>query len=147
MSTTPDYAPGSDVGTARNDSRGEGGGFGWFVFAGVSLVIAGALNVIYGIAAISDSKFFVHNTHYVFSSLNTWGWVTLVFGVLQMCAAFSLWQAGTFGRVFGITAAGLNSITALLSLPAYPFLSLAIFAIDMMIIYGLTTYDRRGATR
>ena len=31
---------------------------GWWVFAGVLLIVAGVLNMIYGIAAIGNSKFF-----------------------------------------------------------------------------------------
>jgi hypothetical protein len=34
-------------------------GLGWLTFAVVMLGIAGTLNVIYGIAAISDSSFYV----------------------------------------------------------------------------------------
>ena len=126
-----------------------GKGYGWLVFAGIMLVTAGVLNVIYGIAAISNSKFFVHGTTYVFGSLKTWGWVLLIIGVLEMVAAFSIWAGGQFGRWFGIGAAGLNSIGALLAIPAYPFLSLSIFAIDILVIYGLAAYggDRELAGR
>jgi hypothetical protein len=145
MSTTPGYSPGTQAGTTSGRAAEESTGFGWLVFAGIILGIAGTLNVIYGIAAISNSNFFVHNTHYVFSDLKTWGWITLILGVMQLAAAFSLWQGGLYGRIFGIGAAGLSSIAALLSLPAYPFLSLAIFALDIMIIYGLATYTPRRA--
>ena len=34
-------------------------GDGWVLFAGMMIMIAGFLNVIYGIAAIDDSAFFV----------------------------------------------------------------------------------------
>jgi hypothetical protein len=36
--------------------------------------------------------------------------------------------------------AGLSAIAALMSLPAYPFWSLAIFAVDILVIYGLAAY-------
>jgi hypothetical protein len=117
---------------------------GWVTFAGVLLLIAGVLNVIYGIAAIGDSSFFVHDTKYILSSLNTWGWVTLILGVLQVLAAFSLWGGSLYGRIFGITAAGLSSIGALLSIPAYPFWSLAIFALDIIIIHQIATRGTEG---
>ena len=121
---------------------------GWVTFAGVMLLLVGTLNVIYGIAAIGDSSFFVNDTRYIFGSLNTWGWIVLVIGVLQFFAAFSLWNGGLYGRVIGLGAAGLSAIGALLSIPAYPFWSLAIFAVDILIIYGLAAYggDRRVAT-
>lgn len=58
----------------------------------------------------------------------------------QCFAAFSIWQGGGYGRWFGICVAALSAIGALLSIPAYPFWSLAIFAIDVLIIYGLAAY-------
>jgi hypothetical protein len=115
-------------------------GVGWVMFAGIMLLIAGVLNVIYGIAAVDNSKFFVHETQYILSGLNTWGWVTIILGALQVLAAFSIWSGGGFGRWFGIFVAGLSAIGALLSMPAYPFWSLSIFAIDILIIYGLAAY-------
>jgi len=117
---------------------------GWVTFAAVLLSIAGVLNVIYGIAAISDSSFFVNDTRYIFSGLNTWGWVTLILGVVQLVAALSLWGGGLFGRIVGIAAAGLSAIAALLSIPAYPLWSLAIFALDVVIIHQIATRGTEG---
>src|SRR5436190_22610223 len=97
---------------------------GWVTFAGVLLLITGVLNFIYGIAAIGNSNFFVNDQKYILSNLNTWGWITLILGVFQIIAAFSLWSGSLYGRIFGITAAGLSSIGALLSIPAYPLWSL-----------------------
>ncbi len=110
---------------------------GWWVFAGVLLLVAGVLNIIYGIAAIGDSKFFTENATYIISGLHTWGWITLIIGVLELVAAFSLFSGGEFGRWFGIFIGSLNAIGALLSIPAYPFWSLAIFALSIIIIYKL----------
>lgn len=110
---------------------------GWWMFAGVLLMIAGVLNVIYGIAAISDSKFFTENATYIISGLHTWGWVHLIVGVLEFVAAFSLFAGGEFGRWFGVLVGSLNAIGALLALPAYPFWSLAIFALSIIIVYKL----------
>src|SRR3954447_23303925 len=117
---------------------------GWVTFAGVMLLIAGALNVIYGIAAIGDSKFFINDSKYILSNLNTWGWITLIIGVIQLFAAFSLWSGNIYGRIIGIGAAGLSAIGALLSIPAYPFWSLAIFAIDIVIIHQIATRGTEG---
>jgi hypothetical protein len=60
---------------------------GWWVFAGILLGIAGFLNVVWGIAGISNSKFFAQNSVYVVSSLHTWGWITLIIGIIQATAA------------------------------------------------------------
>lgn len=133
MATTPTY---------DRSGGGEQSGAGWVMFAGIMLLIVGVLNVIYGIAAIDNSKFFVHatETQYILSGLNTWGWVTLILGALEIIAAFSIWSGGAYGRWFGIIIASLSAIGALLSIPAYPLWSLAVFTVDILIIYGLAAY-------
>ena len=115
-------------------------GAGWVLFAGVMLALVAILNAIYGIAAIANSSFFVNDTKYILSDLNTWGWVTLGIAALQLAAALSVWNGNKFGVWFGIGMAGLNAIGALMSIPAYPFWSLAVFAVDILIIYGLAVY-------
>jgi len=110
---------------------------GWWVFAGILLLVAGLLNIVWGIAAIGDSKFFTEEATYILSGLHTWGWIMLIVGVLELVAAFSLWSGGEFGRWFGIFIASLNAIAALLSIGAYPFWSLAVFALAIIIIYKL----------
>jgi hypothetical protein len=119
-------------------------GSGWILFAGIMILIAGILNIIWGIAAIDNANFFQDNTEFIFSSLETWGWIVLILGILEVLAAFSIWRGGAFGAIFGIFAASLSAIGALLSIPAYPFWSLAIFALDILIIYGLAAYGARG---
>jgi hypothetical protein len=131
-------------------SRGVPAGFekpegaNWVLFAGIMIALAGVLNVIYGIAAISKSAFFDGNADYIVSSLKTWGWVGVAIGALQIVAALSIWRGGAFGRWFGIIATGLSAIAALMSIAGYPFLSLAIFALDVLVLYGLAAYGGQG---
>ncbi len=115
-------------------------GVGRALFAAVLLMVGGALNLIWGIAAIGNSKFFVHDTHYVFASLKSWGWITLILGILEILASLSLFRGGAFGRYFGIAVGALVAIAALLEIPAYPFWSLAVFALSLWIIHGLAIY-------
>ncbi len=115
-------------------------GLGRALFAAVLLMVGGVLNIIYGIAAIGQSSFFVQDVHYVFADLKTWGWITLILGIIEIIAAISLFAGGTFGRWFGILAGCLAAIGALLDIPAYPFWSLAVFALSLWVIYGLVIY-------
>ena len=114
-------------------------GAGSAVFAAILLLMAGTLNIIYGFGAVGDAHFFTDSgSHYVFSSLHGWGWVTVILGVIQLTAAFSLFTGGTYGRVIGIVAATLGAVGALLSIGgAYPFWSLGVFAICIIVIHGL----------
>jgi hypothetical protein len=124
--------------------RDDAGG-GWLTFAGILLLIDGVLNFIGGIGAIDDSKFFVHNTQYVLGDLNTWGWVILILGTVQVLTAFGLFARNTFARGVGVAFASLTAIALILMLPAYPLWSLALFTMNMLIIYGLVSYRQADA--
>jgi hypothetical protein len=113
-------------------------GVGSALFVGILLLVAGVLNIIYGIAAVGDANFFVNDTQYVFSSLHTWGWITIILGVIQLTGAFSLFAGNVYGRVIGIAAATLGAVGALLDVGgAHPWWSLGIFAICLICIHGL----------
>ena len=118
-------------------------GAGWVVFAGIMFMVSSMLNVIWGIAAVSSSHFFVGNASYILSDLNTWGWVAIGFGALEALAGFSIWYGGAFGRWFGIGVASLAILAAMMSLPAYPLWALVLVAIDVLVIYGLVAYGGR----
>ena len=115
-------------------------GGGWLLFAGIMVMIAGVLNTIWGIAAIDEAKFFIEDKKFIIEDLQTWGWIVLIVGVVQLIAAFSIWAGGEFGRWIGIIGATLSAISALLSMPGFPLWSLCIFGLDLLIIYGLVAY-------
>jgi hypothetical protein len=113
------------------------------MFAGVLLLILGMLNFIEGLAAIGNAHFFVANTHYIAGSLNTWGWVVLCIGLLQWAVGVGVFAKNQFSRWTGVVVLGLNGIAQLLMMPAYPLLSLSIFAVDILAVYGLIAYGNR----
>jgi len=115
-------------------------GAGLLMFAVAMMAIAGTWAIIEGIAAVANSRIFVANSVFVFSNLNTWGWIMLGLGALLLLAAFTVFAGSQFARWFGITAAGLNAIGQLFFIQAYPLWSMAMFAADIIIIYALATY-------
>jgi hypothetical protein len=123
-------------------------GTGRVVFAATLLLIAGTLNVIYGIGALDDANIFVNDKRYIFTDLNTLGWVLILLGVLQLAGGFSLMAGNTFGRIIGIIGGSLGAIGALLSIGgAYPWWSLGIFFLCVWVVYGILVFgeDERTA--
>ena len=115
-------------------------GVGRAVFVAVLFLIIGVLNIIYGIAAIGNAHFF-DNTQFVFSSLHTWGWITIIVGVIQLTAGFSLFVGGAYGRIIGIIAATIGALESLLSIGGtHPWWSLAIFVLCLWVLHGLVVY-------
>jgi hypothetical protein len=135
MAATSSYPTGQIAETRHGD--------GWVMFAGIMIIIAGVIEVIYGIAAIDKANFYGTDQRYVFSDLNTWGWIHTVLGVAMVFAGFGIFRRAPFAVWFGVAVASLNAIGQLLSIDAYPFLSLALFAIDVLIVYGLVVYGGR----
>ena len=79
--------------------RADGSGYGLIVFAGILLFVLGFFNMLYGAAAIANSRVFVTNAHYVTGNLHFWGWITLIIAVLHWpprpgSCPTSSWPAG-----------------------------------------------------
>lgn len=129
---------------AGNDGYAyEDRGYGWVVFAGSVLLMAGTINFIEGVAAIGDAHFFVHNTSYLVGSLSSWGWVAVCIAVIQFAAGVGVFAKGQLSRWVGVGILGVNAIAQLLMMPAYPFWSLSIFALDILGMYGLIAHGQR----
>jgi hypothetical protein len=123
-------------------------GVGRALFAATLLLIAGTLNIIYGIGALDSANIFVNDRRFIFTDLNTMGWVLIVLGIIQLAGGISLFAGNTFGRVIGIVGASLGAIAALLSIGgAYPWWSLGIFFLCLYILHGIIILgeDERAA--
>jgi hypothetical protein len=118
-------------------------GYGWVVFAGVMLTLAGTVNIIDGLAAISGSHFFSRRAHYIVANLDGLGWVVFVLGIAQVFSGFGVLVKNQLARWVGVAAAALNGVAQLLMVQAYPVLSLTVFALDIIIMHGLLVYGGR----
>ena len=122
-------------------------GAGRVVFAAFLLIIVGIINIIYGIGALDDANIFVNDTRFVLDDLNTLGWVLIILGVIQLTGGFSLIAGGTYGRVIGIIGGSLGAVGALLSIGgAYPWWSLAVFALCVYIVHGIVVFGEEERT-
>ena len=128
---------------ARGRAYAEGRGYGLVLFAGVLLLVSGFWNLIYGIAGIANSHVFVANAHYVFGNLRAWGWITIIFAILLLIAGGGVMVGNQMARWFAVAVLGLNLIEQMFSIPAYPFWSLTIIALDVVALYGLCAYGSR----
>ena len=102
---------------------------------------------LYGIGALDDANIFVNDKRYIFTNLNTMGWVLIILGVIQLAGGFSLMAGNTYGRVIGIIGGSLGAIGALFSIGGnYPWWSLAVFFLCVWVVYGIVILggDERG---
>jgi hypothetical protein len=115
-------------------------GVGWVTFAAVLLGLAGLWNFVAGILAVSGSRVYSGTETFVFSDLTTWGWIILILGIVQWFAALALLSGSEFARWFAIATAAVNAIGQLMYVPVYPWWAIAMFSVDVLIIYGLAVY-------
>jgi uncharacterized membrane protein len=127
----------------RDRGARQGEGYWMIVFAVALLVTVGFFNLIDGIAAIANSHVFIANAHYVVGDLRAWGWVVLILGVLQLIAAIAILAGSQAARWFAVVVIGLNAIGQTFFIPAYPFWSLLIIAVDIVALWGLCAYGSR----
>jgi hypothetical protein len=123
-------------------------GAGRAMFAAILLVIVGVLNIIYGIGAVSDAKFYLDDTRLILTDLHAMGWVLIILGVIQLTGGFSLMSGNAWGRFVGIVGASLGAIGALLAMGEHhPFWELGIFIVCIWILAGIVELgeDERAA--
>ncbi|GGV72234.1 hypothetical protein GCM10010294_32500 [Streptomyces griseoloalbus] len=111
---------------------------GLTVFAAVTLMIVGVLDILRGIMGIAEDDVFVTTRNYVFQfDLTGWGWTHLALGVLAVLVSLGLVREAMWARVAGVTIAGLLIIANFLSLPYYPVWSVVMIAFSGFIIWAL----------
>jgi hypothetical protein len=111
------------------------------LLAAVLLVLAGTLNIVYGIGALDGANIFANDRRYILTNLNTMGWVLIILGVIQLAGGFSLIAGKTFGRVIGVIGGSLGAIGALLSIgSSNPWWSVGMFFLCLYIIHGIFIY-------
>lgn len=117
---------------------------GWGYFAASILLIAGIFDVVQGFTAIlaPDSAYFVLDGALLVLDIQGWGWWTLIIGAALVVTALFLFRGATWARVVAIVLAGLSALGHLFTIPAQPWWSLIVIALDVIIIYALTVHGR-----
>ena len=113
----------------------------WLDFAALLLFLVGMFNVIDGLAAIRDSNYVANQV--LFSSLHAWGWFFLIWGIIQLAAAFAVYRGAGWGIAAALVTAFFNAIAHLSAAKTYPVWSITIVVLDVLIMYGLVVHSGR----
>jgi hypothetical protein len=109
---------------------------GMLTFAGVVLVIAGAINLLDGVVALTKDEHF-RADNLLFGDLSAWGFWWLFVGLLMLWTGFQVVQRNEAGLGLGIGIAGLNLFTQLMFFDAYPGWAVSIMVLDLIVIWAL----------
>ncbi len=126
--------------SARDTTRTDPGPTGWAVFAGVILLMVGFLNFFYGLAGIlNDDVVTVGGRGVIVWDFTAWGWIHLILGVIMTLTAVGLFVASSWARWAAVFFATVNAIAQIGLITAFPLWSILVIALDVLVIYNLTT--------
>jgi hypothetical protein len=124
----------------------EDDGYGWKLFAGIMILIAGTFNVIDGLVGITQTSYIERYTGGqlpVTNNVKTWSWIVLIIGAVMILAGFLIFVGNMFGRIVGVAVASINAIVQLAYMQHNTFWSFMIILVDILIIYGLVAHGGR----
>jgi hypothetical protein len=141
---TSQYQPAQQQQQAPAPRRGVAG---LTTFAAIVMIMAGSFQAFNGFVALLANELYVNTPNYVFRfDATRWGWIHLLIGVLVLLAGIAVLADRTWGRVAGIVLAVCSAVANFAFLPYYPFWSLTIIALDVLVIWALATYGRDATT-
>ncbi|MBE1552147.1 hypothetical protein GGC64_006234 [Mycobacterium sp. OAS707] len=109
---------------------------------GALLLTCGVLTVLQGISALVNDELLVIGPHYIYKFNTTgWGWVHIVVGVLLGAVAIGLFVGAGWARAAAIVMAAISIVVMFLWLPYYPVWSLVVIALDVIVIWAVSTWD------
>ena len=113
---------------------------GWVGFAGLLMVVIGILDFVEGLIAIVRDNYYVLTPQQVIVfDLTTWGWITMIWGIILVIAGYALLSGATWARWFTIVVVSLNIIVQLgfVGSAQYPLWALTVLAMSILVLYAL----------
>ncbi|ETT27696.1 DUF7144 family membrane protein [Rhodococcus aetherivorans] len=118
---------------------------GTSVGAAVIMATVGIVQLLQGIAAVAEDELFVQGPEYTFKfDFTAWGWIHIVLGVVLVVVGIALITGATWARVAAIVVAALSILANFLWLPYYPWWSILIIALDVVVIWAVSTWNPRA---
>ena len=114
---------------------------GWIVFAAAMLMVIGSIDFFEGLIAVIRKQYYVLTPNQiVVFNVTTWGWLTLIWGIVLFLAGLALWSGASWARWFTIVAVVINTLEQLawLGSSQYPLWTLVSIVLGIVVIYALT---------
>jgi hypothetical protein len=112
---------------------------GWLLFAGAYLLVAGAMNGIWGLAALTEREI-LREDELAWANLTTWGWLSLAAAASQLLAGALVLARRLVGRVLAGVIAFAGLFVNFLSIGAYPVWSILAVVANGLVLWAVTVY-------
>jgi hypothetical protein len=113
---------------------------GWIVFAAWLLLIIGGLDFFEGlIAVIRKNYYVVTSSQVIVFNVTTWGWLTMLWGIVLILVGLALFAGSGWGRWVAIILVSLNFLEqlAFLGNSSYTLWTLTVLALNFIVLYAL----------
>ncbi|MGW7480810.1 DUF7144 family membrane protein [Nonomuraea muscovyensis] len=119
------------------------GWVGWVWFAGIMLILSGLFNAVSGLYGIFYRAVYVQaaGSLLVFD-VTGWGWIHLLLGLVLIATGIAVSIGQTWARVVAVVLVMLNALTQLIWISVNPWWSLAVIAVDVLVLYALIVHGR-----
>ncbi|MFJ8991057.1 hypothetical protein ACIRQH_11820 [Streptomyces sp. NPDC102279] len=137
-------APADDAVPSRERSH-------WTAFAGILLLVSALFNLLNGFVAIFNpgyySTVYSQGDRLLILNYTAWGWIWVAVGILMALAGLGVLVSFRGARRTGICLAALCLVGQMIFLPVYPFWSLIVMIVSVLVIFGLLAEPQpvRGA--
>jgi C4-dicarboxylate transporter len=116
---------------------------GWISFAGIVIIIVGAMDVLQGLVAIFKDEYVIATPKGIaILDVTAWGWATVIWGAILIIAALGLLGGAGWARwlaIIGVAVNAIQQIAFMANYPqAYPLWDLVIIALNIVVLYALT---------
>ncbi|AUM19402.1 hypothetical protein QYS60_20830 [Rhodococcus sp. GXMU-t2271] len=129
---------------SQDTSVRQGVAAGTSIGAAIILTTIGILQIFQGIAAVAEDELFVVGIEYTYKfDFTTWGWIHIVLGAVIALVGLALFTGATWARVAAIVLAALSILANFMWLPYYPWWSILIIALDVVVIWAVSTWNPR----
>lgn len=111
---------------------------GWLGFAGMLAIMLGIFNAIEGVIALVREDYFVTAAgDLLVFDYNTWGWIWLVVGIVQVLVGAGIMSGAAWARWTGVLLVALAMIGQFAFLAAYPIWAVINITLCVLVMYGL----------
>jgi hypothetical protein len=114
-------------------------GRGWRLFAGLILMIAGVMQILNGLWAL-DAQDSAIDAVFWNDNIEAWGWFYLVVGIVVAVTGLFILRRAYWATTVGIAIGCIGAIINIFWIFSYPLASVVLITLNLLVVYGLTTY-------
>ncbi|WP_236790907.1 hypothetical protein [Amycolatopsis sp. GM8] len=117
---------------------------GWVSFGGIMLVLLGLFHAVDGLVALLDDNYYAVGPSgmAINVSYTVWGWLHLGLGILAFVVGIGVLSGRAVAQAAAAVIAAASALVHLVFIPAYPFWSIIVIVLDVLIIYALLVHGR-----